>query len=425
MSKSWRSAVAASLCAVAIGVIPTIVATQPATAGNIKAADIAFGDSVDEAATVVRGLSAQGVAGYTGMSADQGKHELRVLWKEPVPAAIAAIDHQRVAGLTIRIVPAKFSEEELIQKSEELLAAAKAGTVAPISYVYGADDGSGLIVGVDAATAGSSLRAPALTADAQRLTGLPVTQEIGAAPATTGRQNDSNPWYGGGMMEAPGFNPPNDLDPFLFCSNAFAVLRSDGYGRLLGARHCDDDGNLAWYNGAHSPLTNGGADVDIQNTDDTMLIDPIGGTGGYVHGGPWNATSSNSRYHLKVASAGSTVQNQSVCSSGANSGEHCGLIVTSATIATWTCANGGTCHGWRAGNSSATVASTVGGDSGGPVYQNRSDGRVNARGVIYGGDTSISCGNVRFGVGNCYKYTWFVDITRVTALWGVTVETTA
>ncbi|NUT35512.1 MAG: hypothetical protein HOV79_20865 [Hamadaea sp.] len=416
---------AASLCALAVGAAPAIVATPATAANDANAAALAFGDSVDEAATVVRGLAEQGVAGYAGMSADQTGRELRVLWKEPIPGAAAALDRQSIAGVRIRLVPAKFSEEELIAKSEQLLAASQAGTVAPISYVYGADDGSGLIVGVDAATAGSSLRAPALTADAQRITGLPVTQEVGAAPSATGRQNDSNPWYGGGMMEAPGFNPPNDLDPYLFCSNAFAVLLSTGYGRLLGARHCDDDGNLAWYNGSHSPLTNGGADVDIQNTDDTMLIDPIGGTGGYVHGGPWNATSTHSRYHLKVASAGSTVQNQSVCSSGANSGEHCGLIVTSATITTWTCANGGTCHGWRAGNASATVASTVGGDSGGPIYQNRSDGRVNARGVVYGGDTSISCGTVRFSVGNCYKYVWFTDITRVLNLWGVSIETTA
>ncbi|MCP2324216.1 hypothetical protein HDA40_002723 [Hamadaea flava] len=423
MSKSWRSAVAASLCAAALGISPAIVVAAPAIANNAKA-DLAWSDSVDEAAAVVRGLSERGVPGYTGMSAVQNKRELRVLWKEPVPGAVAAFDGQKVAGLTVRIVPAKFSEEELVQKSEQLLAASQAGTVAPISYVYGADDGSGLVIGVDPA-ASNSLRAPMRTNDAQRLTGLPVTEEAGVAPGTTGRQNDSDPWYGGGMMEAPGFVPPNDLDPYLFCSNAFAVLMPDGYGRLLGARHCDDDGNLAWKNGAHSALTNGGADVDIQNTDDTMLIDPIGGTGGYVHGGPWNATSSNSRYHLKVASAGSAVQNQSVCTSGANSGEHCGLIVNNATILTWTCANGGTCHGWRAGNSSSTVASNVGGDSGGPVYQNRSDGRVNARGVIYGGDTAISCGNVRFGVSNCYAQVWFTDITRVTALWGVKIETVA
>jgi hypothetical protein len=424
MSKSWRSAVAASLCAVAVSVGPAIVTTSPATASNTKAAELAWGDNVDDAAAVMRGLSEQGVAGYTGMSADQNKRELRVLWKEPIPGAVAAFDHRRIAGLTIRIVPAKFSEEELIQKSEQLLEAAKAGTVAPISYVYGADDGSGLVIGVDPAAA-SSLRAPMRTSDAQRLTGLPVTQELGVAPATTGRQNDSDPWYGGGMMEAPGFNPPNDLDPYLFCSNAFAVLLPDGYGRLLGARHCDEYGNLAWYNGAHSPLTNGGADVDIQNTDDTMLIDPIGGTGGWVHGGPWNATSSHSRYQLKVASAGSAVQNQVVCTSGANSGEHCGLVVNNATILTWTCANGGTCHGWRARNPTSPVASNVGGDSGGPVYQSRSDGRVNARGVIYGGDTAISCGSVRFSVGNCYAQVWFTDITRVTALWGVKIETTA
>lgn len=418
----WLSIVA-SLGIVTAGAGPAMAIEPPSSAESMAAAQLAWGDGVDNAASVVHGLVRQGVPGYTGMSADQAKHELRVLWKNPIPAGVEALNGRQIAGLTVRVVAAKFSEDELIKTSEQLLDAAKAGTIAPISYVYGSSDGSGLVVGVNP-VGGNSLRASTLSADVQQLTGLPVTQESGVAPTPTGRQNDSNPWYGGSLMEDPGFNPPGDLSPYNFCSNAFAVKTSGGYGRLLGARHCDSAGNLAWKNGQHSPLTNGGDDVDIKNTDDTMLIDPIGGTGGYVHGGPWNATSSHSRYHLPVASAGSAVQNQSVCTSGANSGEHCGLIVNSASIVTWTCGSA-YCHGWTARHPTSSIASSVGGDSGGPVYQSRSDGKVNARGIIYGGTIDASCGVVRFSVNNCYSQAWFVDITRVTAAWGVSVETIA
>jgi hypothetical protein len=199
-----------------------------------------------------------------------------------------------------------------------------------------------------------------------------------------------------------------------------------GFGRLLTALHCGDC-DIAWKDGHHDPLTNGGTDVDCHARDDSQLIDPIGGTDGWVHGGPWDATSTNSRYHLKVAAATSSFFGEFVCSSGANSGEHCGTLSTkNSNIVTWGCGSG-TCHGWQASKpGSPPEANVVGGDSGGPVYHPRDDGRVGARGVIWGGAINGSCGSVRFAVTNCFKEVWFNDIVDITTYdWTtVTVETT-
>ncbi|MQW77187.1 hypothetical protein GHK92_15040 [Nocardioides sp. dk4132] len=257
---------------------------------------------------------------------------------------------------------------------------------------------------------------------------MPVKVVPGESIVEETRQNDSDPWYGGGMLEAPGFNPPNDLNPYLFCSTGFAVLATGNYGRLLSARHCDDDlanniCNRAWKDGAHDNLTVGDASVDCRVNNDTMLIDPIGGTDGWVHGGPWNATSSHSRYHLKVAGSDRAFQNEWVCESGANSGEHCGLQIEEATLRQWNCGPG-QCHGWTADDRNSSTMTSAGGDSGGPVYHPRGDGRVGARGIHYGGTGNPTCSPVRFAVSNCSNKSTFVDIVRILNQWDVDIETT-
>ncbi len=325
--------------------------------------------------------------------------------------------------MNISIVETTYSEDDIVKASELVLDAAQKRMIPQVSYVTGSDDGNSLLVAfaVDVFSTHSSVK---LQNEISLLTSMNVEVKEAQGPEPAGRQNDSAPWFGGGMMEHPNFNPPGDLDPYIFCSTGFSVLLSNGYGRLLSARHCDTYGNLAWKNGQHDALTNGGDDVDISETDDSMLIDPVGGTAGWVHGGPWNASSSHPRYHLKVANAISPSADAFMCTSGANSGEHCGLQVINSIIASWTCEFGGTCHGWLATESSTTLA-IVGGDSGGPAYSNRTDGRVTARGIIYGGSSLTDCGQVRFSVSNCYSTVYIVGIERLLNLWAVTIETTA
>lgn len=189
----------------------------------------------------------------------------------------------------------------------------------------------------------------------------------------------------------------------------------------MSARHCDPTGDLAWTDGQWQSLSNGGAAVDIKPVDDTMLINTVGNTQGKVYGAGTNATSANAGYSRNVASAGSATAGGEVCTSGANSGQHCNLNIYDSMEFSWTCGSN-TCHGWRAANANLTVA-TVGGDSGGPVFRILSDGRVAARGVIWGGSNAVACGTVRRPVSNCFAYVWFNDIVRILNAWNVTIKT--
>lgn len=324
-----------------------------------------------------------------------------------------------VEGLEVRVHAAPYSEAELLTNADKLLDSARSGSIPEISFISIDRAGKGMNVQVPAET--QSRYGNANLADRySKVTAVPTSVEVGDAPKPTTRQDDSDPWFGGGLIRDPGFNPPNDLDPYSFCSIGFAAITTSDAGRLLSARHCDPSANTAWDDGAGDRLTLGGSSVAAKVVDDTMLIDPVGGTGPYVHGGPWNASSSNSRYHLKVGYSSKALLDQSVCTSGANSGEHCNLDILAPV--TFDC-DGFDCHGFTARNTSSTSVATVGGDSGGPVYLQKTDGRVSARGVIYGGSGAVACGSVRLTVSNCYSTVFFTDITRLESAWNVQVET--
>lgn len=344
-----------------------------------------------------------------------------VYWKSP-PSELMQLNGVAVSGFRVEVKPAARSQEELLDAGETILQASRRGVVPAIASVVGLPDGSAVRVEFDRVTL-ASLESNFVRAQIQQLTSVPIVIGEGEQPQPTTRQNDSSPWFGGALFRDPGFNPPGDMTPYLFCSDGFAVVTPAGNGRLLSAGHCDPAGNIAWRDGAGEAFTNGGADVSVSTNDDSMLIDPIGGTGGWVHGGPWDAASSHPRYHLKVAASARAIVNENVCSSGANSGEHCGLVVRDAAIRQWNCGPG-TCHGFTARVTGPTWAVTVGGDSGGPVYANHADGRMRARGIIHGGSEDVPCGSVRFAVSNCYGTLWFVDIVTVATAWNVAVETT-
>jgi hypothetical protein len=384
---------------------------------GLSAATVARNEASEKIADQVRAI-ANGV-GLASIVLNSEKSRLDVYWKSP-PSELKRLDGTTVDGLEVHVNPARYSKDELSKAADKLLDLARSGRIPRISSVALDTAGKGLTVETSADTQ-TRFGSAGLVDIYRKATGVSTVVEIKDAPQPTTRQNDSSPWYGGGLIRHPGFNPPNDLDPYSFCSVAFAAVNPSGYGRLLSARHCDPSGNVAWDDGAGDPLTLGGSDVWVRAVDDTMLFDPIGGTGPYVHGGPWNATSSHSRYHLKVGGSARAVKGQNVCTSGANSGEHCsGLIVDDDVV--WDCF-GVNCHGFRATRGSSVA--TVGGDSGGPVYQQWSDGRVSARGVIFGGLDNVSCGNVRFAVSNCYGTVYFNDITGIERAWNVRVETTS
>lgn len=252
------------------------------------------------------------------------------------------------------------------------------------------NDGSGLTIEVPSDSMAKSSPTE-LKPLFQTEAGMAVTVKPGEAITPDTRGNDADPWRAGAQIRrADGTT----------CSTAFAVLRPDGYGRILSASHCDCYGNEAWNDWSGDPFTVGGGSVAVDRVPyDTMIIDPIGGTQGRAYGGSWNEPSSGGyRYSLKVAASDGSHVDDYICTSGANSGEHCGVRVTQLGVQ-WSCGINKApppaeqCGGHRARRDAIAPAS-VSGDSGGPVYETRADGRVNALGVIYGGSGAIvkTCG---------------------------------
>jgi hypothetical protein len=205
------------------------------------------------------------------------------------------------------------------------------------------------------------------------------------------------------------------------------MLVAVGYGRILSAAHCDPTGNMAIEDGAHAAFSPGGADVDVANGYDSLLIDPNNGTIGEVYGGPWDATSAShpNRYDLHVGGDANASVGEGLCIGGANTGEHCNAYVIRADFS-FECNRGlYMCPGFRAASDNGHLIGGAG-DSGGPVYVERTDGRVGARGTYANGVAGyfLDCNIGRFppGAEGCDRRINVVGIDELEARWVAQVE---
>lgn len=128
-----------------------------------------------------------------------------------------------------------------------------------------------------------------------------------------GRLNDSAPFKGGART----------LQGSQGCTTGFAVL-SGTSGRLLSSRHCDPSSNAPITNGNSSAvITTGGTGVSGKASLDSQLIDPSASpaTIARIYTGNW----SSSNYQT-VKNWYSNWVGDSVCLSGATSGQRCGKV---------------------------------------------------------------------------------------------------
>lgn len=358
-------------------------------------------------------------AQLAGVQVDAATLRVDYWWKGSVPDGLLSALKLAPQEVTVTEHAADYSLSEMRAAGHRVFAAGLGGTIPTVSFVELPLKGTGIGVYLDP----DDLPAPGtparsnLESTVTELAAIPATLSASAAPVLTSRQNDFDPWFGGSAMSV---TTAGNAD----CSTGFAVLKSSGAGRLLSAAHCDYTGNHAWYDGVGDPLTPGGSMVAVAPNYDSMLIDPIGGTNGYVYGGPWNATTANPRYKLKVAGADSPSLGGVVCTSGANSGEHCGLdIIRHTMLLCPGSSTGGLCDdGWQAESPSHTV-STVGGDSGGSVYHDWGDGTVGARGIINSGAGPVTCPSTASPpITGCFYQVFFIDIVPILNHWGVSIE---
>lgn len=287
-----------------------------------------------------------------------------------------------------------------------------------VAAVRANEDYSGLVAEVVAGS--TAARSQVSTAqDYTNAAGMPTTTVVvdaHNAPTPLTRSSDSAPWQGGGAIGIRW-----DGNDVTGCSTGFAIVLPSGAGRLLTAAHCAKIGDV---------MRDGTVDQNIGPISgrkpkfDAAVIDPNASpaTVGKVFGGPWNAGTGHSRYQSWVGGASNPSLGAKVCTSGAQSGEHCGLEVTSTSI-TWGCPNGNTCTGFRIHSNGGMAGAS--GDSGGPIYRKRSDGRVGASGIISYGKGLTECSglrNPRWVAGSCYQTVYAPRIEAILNAWDARIE---
>lgn len=364
--------------------------------------------------------------GYGKVAVDHDQREVHVYWKGTLPEGVAKQLGTHPNGVTVTLTPTTFSDAELTAAGVKILTAGYGGGV-PVNGVSRSPDMSGVIAKIapaELARRGAANAQPeghkSLDQDLTAIAGVPVTIQEGLGVATTTRQNDAPPWQAGGAMRRP------DL-PTSYCTTGFAMLTSSGAGRLLSAGHCDTSGNLEIRDGSNSAatgvITPGGSAVDVRLQGiDSIIIDPSAtpGSTGKTFGGAFNQAPGTPKYEHHLGGQGVPAEDDVVCVSGANSGEHCNEVIKDTGFQ-FTCpkTTNQICQGFIYGNASGiTIA---GGDSGAPIYVERSDGRVGARGIQSGGvrDSIVPCPPVADNdpVVKCYQEAVAIGIHRIIDFW--------
>ena len=338
--------------------------------------------------------------GYARVAVDYNAQQVNVLWKGDVPAAILdAVADAKGLGVQVEISDAPYSEDDINEAAARIIES----NPDTVSVVLANEDRTGLIVEVESGSKTLSTEAQSAATFA-RTGGIPVEVRAGhGKPVPASRQNMGAPFKGGGAIAYSG-----GVD---YCTTGFAVTVAGGQGRLLSAYHCNNAVGAIIRDGVGGVI---GPVSDRNAALDSELIDPDASpaTIGKAYSGPWTSTGLRS-----VAGAVAPADNQLVCTSGSNSGEHCDQTVL--TGASWSC-NGTTCTGFVSYNPNGGVAAAQG-DSGGPVYGVRTDDRLSARGIISGISYLVPCGPTAEPT-NCGAYAYSISITRILANWNAAIE---
>jgi hypothetical protein len=401
-------ALTAALAVPAAAGTPELGQPETNSAGrNPEQIHTATRSAVDRAAGAATALAE--VPGYAGVSVDYDSASVVVSWKGEAPPAVSALRERAADGATIDVRPAALSQAELRAASTRLLDSQRAqhGPDAVLA-AFPTADYAGLIAEVRRDSAAA--RTPGLAQRLERVAGVPVRLtmvEDHVRSTAASRRNDEAPWHAGGAMAS--------RDGTDYCTTGFSVITGAGHHRIVSAAHCNEGVGSVVRDGAGERLgtvTNRTTDLDAQ------LIDPVGSpeTAKATFGGPWNASQVNSRYRFPVAGVQRPAVGQTVCSSGAVTGEHCSTI--RATDIAWSCGDK-TCHGFRASRSDGGVV-VGGGDSGGPMYA-VIDGKAYARGMIDGGSNRRSCGSTSVST-QCFSYVYGIPMVDILDHWNARIE---
>lgn len=383
--------------------------------------------------------------GFGGLRLHPLEKRITLYWKGTIPDDVQATLASPPLGVTVTVTSAPYNRAELKAARTKLVSdsgqtnTSLSADGAKIQRIAPLPDGSGLMVGYTSATTGGGgcstggdltmsggfaaggflaatcydggggeTTATVTEAELEEAAGVPVTSTFEGASTTTGRQNDTSAWDGGAALRSPTGK---------YCTSGFPATRnSDGRHMMITAAHCSNYGPGTWRDGPKAESLGWTSQLSPQR--DTAVIQMASGQ--YTSRHIWTGGPLETSYSLGVSGYAANFTDQRVCTSGASTGLHCGLVITHDEASNWTA--DGVWHFPMIVAQRAGVA--VGsGDSGGPVFEMKSDGTILARGIISSGNTATTCPSVTAVAASCFKTVNYAPISVALKEYGLTLRT--
>lgn len=413
MNRSPRIIALAVALLVASALPMTLVAPPPANAAIPDAVD----GQIDGSTSLLHWILSADSESRGFLLADiGGPSSVTVFWKSINPSDRAALEAEAAKlNLDLSIRPARYSAQEFMDAQKEAVEGAR--KFSSRGFVVSGTDG----LTAEGAARGAGIRLvghfderipaearhlleadiKATTAGAAKI-GVEDVAESRVRVARTTRVTDVPAFNSGGLMR----NPNNGK----ICSSGFSV-NINGVSHITTARHCvdvpyrADSLSSSVYSTSLGSLSGDGA---------ARALDASGSA--YMFIGSWSDTTGPRllTHGFWDVSTGSVI-----CSSGANSGQHCNLRVTNMYV--WEDDGYGAFANIRAAASSGIA--TIQGDSGGPVFYTNGSGYSYAVGMVQFVADFVPCpsGSARYIGGNIcgmsVDFTSMRTITTSTAGW--------
>lgn len=322
--------------------------------------------------------------GYPWIDLDSKTLELSAINERGEKAALLAEASLPAAGLTTRVTRAQASIARLDEIADDATRLIEAGVPhAALVWMTEPDQKNNrVVITVD------ELNAELMSALASRFGTdlIAVRVREGGPAAAANRDDDSPPFWGGALWSSPDWN----------CTTGFAWNVGGGVSGMLTAAHCiSAGGNASYPSYTNAGSVRSGYEENWSDTNgtqyytgqsvyrgDVALIRYYSyGSGPYIYSGaPHTST------YRAVAAMNSrwSQVGDAACVNGVTTGEWCGMVVATG-VNRWYVVNG-----WDVWARHVVEADAGGntcpthGDSGGPVYRKRSDGKVTAVGVLSG-----------------------------------------
>lgn len=349
-------------------------------------------------------------AGFVTSKLETSARSVTVVWNHPSAAVTSEIARKAaLAGVSATVMDYPYSSREIRAAQERIwgqrAALREAGF--ELAGIGSLDESlSGRLTVEGSFTSGTvksanQSRVQNLAAEAAAMA-VDLKDGVKNVP-TANRSTDTSPFYAGSYMKDQNSttNPPS------VCSNGFALM-NNGTSRTITARHC-----RASYVGRDTSNSYGST-LTWSNIGQARVLTAAG------NGRTWDGTWNQAGFTKPVKNSTNVGIGAYVCTSGGNSGVHCNIKVTAMGY--------GFDDGYGMGSNivgqqqtTATgVIAAIRGDSGGPVMIPRSDGGVDAVGMIQGTPYDrnmvgqVMCGSVHDWSGAiCSKTVYFTSITTI------------